>query len=103
VLPADAGAVPGQFLTDAKARAMRDDYETMIAAHVVPLALEYDRYDGLVATMRGGVRVLLGSDDDLDKKLALVDPILAQIVRKQQNVAAVDLRAPRTPVLVFKR
>jgi cell division protein FtsQ len=98
----DVALQAGRFLTDPKAIGMRDDYEAMIAAHVVPLKLEYDRYDGLVATVRGGVRILLGDDADLDKKLLLVDPILAQVVRKQRRVAAVDLRAPRTPVIVFK-
>lgn len=103
VLPErDLALEPGRFLTDPKAVAMRDDYEAMIAAHVVPLKLEFERYNGLVATVRGGVRILLGDDADLAKKLALVDPILAQVVRKQQRVAAVDLRAPGTPVLVFK-
>ncbi|HEY1653699.1 MAG TPA: FtsQ-type POTRA domain-containing protein [Candidatus Tumulicola sp.] len=103
VLDVPEGALqPGRFLTEAKALAMRDDYEAMIAAHVVPLQLQYDRYDGLVATVRGNVRILFGDDGDLEKKLPLVDPILAQVVRKQQRVAAVDLRAPRTPVLVFK-
>ena len=93
---------PGEFLHGAKALALRDDYDALIAAHVVALQLEYDRYDGLVATVRGGVRLLLGSDADLSEKLPLVDPILSQVVRKQRRVAAVDLRAPRTPVIVFK-
>lgn len=103
VLPASEPALlPGAFLRDARATGLRDDYEAMIAAHVVPLQLEYDRYDGLVATVRGGVRLLLGDDAGLAQTLPLVDPILAQVVRKQRRVAAVDLRAPRTPVIVFK-
>lgn len=102
LLPGAMPPVPGQFVRSAKALSLRDDYEAMIAAHVVPLQLEYDRYDGLVATVRGGVRLLLGDDTNLAQKLALVDPILAQVVRKQGRVAAVDLRAPRTPVIVFK-
>ena len=44
--------------------------------------------------MRGGVRILLGSEEDFDKKLALVDPILSQLVRDRRRVEAVDLRAP---------
>ena len=99
----DASMDPGRFLTDAKAVALRDDYEAMIAAHVVPLRLEFDRYGGLVATVRGDVRIMFGDDTDLGKKLPLVDPILAQVVRKQRRVAAVDLRAPGTPVIVFRR
>lgn len=103
VLPETATALsPGAFLRDPKSAALRDDYEAMIAAHVFPLQLQYDRYEGLVATVRGGVRLLLGDDGDLAAKLPLVDPILSQVVRKQQRVAAVDLRAPRSPVIVFK-
>ena len=93
---------PGRFLTEPAAVALRDDYAAMIAARVVPLQLTFDQFGGLVAVVRGGVRILLGDDADLSKKLALVDPILAQVVRKQRRIAAVDLRAPATPVLVFK-
>lgn len=102
ILPALPPPLPGEFLREPQAIGLRDDYNALIAAHVVALVLEYDRYDGLVATVRGGVRLLLGSDGDLDAKLPLIDPILAQVVRKQRRVAAVDLRAPRTPVIVFK-
>lgn len=97
--PLDAGS----FLTQSSATALRDDYEAMIAAHVVPLELTYDRFGGLVAIVRGGVRVLFGDDGDFDKKLALVNPVLSQLVRDRRRVEAVDLRAPSTPVLVYKK
>lgn len=95
--------LPGAFLTDAGAKTLRDDYELMIAAHVVPLDLSFDRFGGLVATMRRGVKILFGTDDDFDKKLALVNPVLSQLVRDRRHVEAVDLRAPSTPVLVFRK
>ncbi len=94
---------PGTFLGDASVKTLRDDYELMIAAHVVPLELTFDRFGGLVATMRGGVKILFGSDEDFDKKLALVNPVLSQLVRDRKRVEAVDLRAPSTPVLVFRK
>jgi len=94
---------PGTFLNDAGVKTLRDDYDVMIAAHVVPLELAFDRFGGLVATMRGGVKILFGSDDDFDKKLALVNPVLSQLVRDRRRVEAVDLRAPSTPVLVFRK
>ncbi len=102
VLEPGVALEPGRFLRERSAMALRDDYDAMIAAHVVPVQLSFDRFGGLVATVRGGVQILLGDDADLNKKLALVDPILAQVVRKQRHVSAVDLRAPATPVLVFK-
>ncbi len=103
VLQQDVALAPGAFLRDASIKAMRDDYDVMIAAHVVPLELTFDRFGGLVATMRGGVKILFGSDEDFDKKLALVNPVLSQLVRGRRRVEAVDLRAPSTPVLVFRK
>jgi cell division septal protein FtsQ len=94
-------AEPGKFLNVPSVIALRDGYDAMVAAHVVPTALALDRFGGLVATVRGNIQVLLGDGDDLPKKLALIDPILAQIVRKQRHVEAIDLRAPNTPVLVY--
>lgn len=101
ILPAGTVFEPGDFL-HGPAQRLRADYDAMIAAHVVPLQLQYDAFGGLVATVRGGVRLLFGDETDLSAKLPLVDPILAQVVRKQRHVAAVDLRAPRTPVVDFK-
>ena len=97
-------AVPaaGAFFTQERATALRDDYEALVAAHVVPRRLSFDRFGGLVAKMSDGIEILLGDDADLSTKLRLVDPILSQIVRNQRRVAAVDLRAPGTPVLVYK-
>lgn len=101
-LPPGVALDPGTFVTRHDLNAMATDYDAMIAAHIVPLQLEYDRLGGLVATMRGGVKILLGDDEDLSKKLALVDPILAQVVRKERRVSEVDLRAPGTPVVVYR-
>ncbi|HVA34378.1 MAG TPA: FtsQ-type POTRA domain-containing protein [Candidatus Baltobacteraceae bacterium] len=99
---AAADLTPGVFLTQGNAVALRDDYDALLKARVVPARLGFDRWGGLVATMHDGVRVLLGDDGDLEKKLVLVDPILSQVVRNQRRVATVDLRAPNTPVVVYK-
>jgi cell division protein FtsQ len=103
VLTANSGVplVVGSSVTDPAVTNLRDDYLAMVDAHVIPVALRLDRYGGLIAVVRGGVQVLLG-DGDLEKKLPLVDPILAQIASKQRRVAAIDLRAPGTPVLVYR-
>lgn len=93
---------PGTFVTSPRAAALRNDYDALVGAHVIPVSLRFDRFGGLVATMSDGIRVLLGDDDDLSTKLRLIDPILAQVVRKSRRVAAVDLRAPGTPVIVYK-
>lgn len=93
---------PGTFLTDPEDLALRDDYDAMLAAHVVPLELRHDRFGGLVATLSGGIRLMLGTESDLDRKLVLVDPILAQVARRDRSVDAIDLRAPGTPVIDYK-
>jgi hypothetical protein len=46
--------------------------------------------------------VLLGDDEDIEKKIALIDPILAQTAKAGRHVATLDLRAPNTPVVVYK-
>ena len=49
----------------------------------------------MVATLRGGIRVMLGDETDMRKKIALIDPILSQVVRKGKPADAIDLRARR--------
>lgn len=94
---------PGSPATAGRATALRDDYDTLVGAHVVPVALGFDRFGGLVATLSDGIEILLGDDEDLAAKVPLIDPILAQIVHKTRSVVAVDLRAPGTPVLVYRK
>jgi cell division septal protein FtsQ len=93
---------PGHFITQPDAVALRDGYDAMMAARVIPQQLQLDRFGGLIATMRGGTRVLFGDESDFGKKLTLVDPILAQVVRKGRQAATIDLRAPDTPVVVYR-
>ena len=101
-LPAGSDLAPGAFLKTEDAIRLKASYDELIAAHVVPIGLGYDKFDGLVATMRGGIRVMLGDDDEMARKIALIDPILAQVVRKGKPADAIDLRAPNTPVVVYK-
>ncbi len=102
VLGPDLDLEPGSFVTVRDAFVLRDAYDAMIARHITPVSLSVDRYSGIVATMHGGLRVLLGGQNEFDRKLGLIDPILAQVVREQGRVAAIDLRAPATPVLVYR-
>jgi len=103
LLPDGIVTRPGTFLRDGRARQFRDDYEALSAGHVIVTRLQFDRFDDLVATLRGGKRVLFGDDGDLAKKIPLVEPILAQLSRSARPVAAIDLRAPGTPVVVYRR
>jgi cell division protein FtsQ len=94
--------LPGEFVRTRPAVELRDAYETMSARRIVPVEVGFDRFGGLVVTMDGGLRLLLGGQSDLGQKLTLADAILSQVVGSQRRVAAIDLRAPATPVLVYR-
>jgi cell division septal protein FtsQ len=97
VIPADGG-----FVRDKYVRRLRDDLDALVRAHVVVSVLRYDRFGDLVAVMPSGVRLLLGDDGDLARKATMVGPVLSQVAGKGRRVAAVDLRSPRTPVVVYR-
>ncbi len=94
--------VAGAFLKDASALQLRDDFDMLARAHVIVSSLRYDKFGDLIATMHSGVRLLLGDDADLQKKTALIGPILSQVALTGRRIAAVDLRAPKTPVVVYR-
>jgi len=93
---------PGTFIKSRDAVALRAADDAMGARQIVPAQLEFDRYGGLVVTLHSGLRLLLGSDNDLGQKLTLAGAIISQVVGKRQHVSAIDLRAPGTPVLVYR-
>jgi len=94
--------VLGSFVKDPEVVAMRDDLRALRAAHVDVVDLRYDRYESLIVKLRDGTIVLLGDDgEDVQKKIALIGPIRAQLA-KGRPIAAIDLRAPNTPVVRYK-
>ncbi|HLI98073.1 MAG TPA: FtsQ-type POTRA domain-containing protein [Candidatus Baltobacteraceae bacterium] len=97
-------AIPpaGAFIRAISVQRLRNDDDALTQAHVAVRALRFDRFDDLVATTRGGISLLLGDDDDLAKKTPLIDPIISQVSAGGRRLAAVDLRAPNTPVVVYK-
>ncbi len=92
----------GQFVRDAQAERLADDYDALAGGHVAVQSLRYDKFGDLVASTRGGIALLLGDDADLQKKTPLIDPIISQVSASGKKLAAVDLRAPGTPVVVYK-
>lgn len=102
VIDPGASLEPGAFVRTHQALELRDADDAVTARGIVPAQLSIDRYGGLVVTMRGGLRLLFGSENDLSGKLRLAQAILAQVVGHQSRVAAVDLRAPAAPVLVYR-
>jgi cell division protein FtsQ len=94
--------IPGTYVRTAATLELRQAYEAVTAARIDPAVLGLDRFDGLVVTTRDGLRLLLGSPDDLEQKLALANAIRSQVLGRQRRVAAIDLRAPGAPVLVYR-
>lgn len=92
----------GSYVRAPGALELRDAYDMIAGKQILPMALGLDRFGGLVATMPTGIKLLLGGTKDLDRKLTLANAILAQVVRGERRVAAVDLRAPAAPVLVYR-
>ncbi|HET9030241.1 MAG TPA: FtsQ-type POTRA domain-containing protein [Candidatus Aquilonibacter sp.] len=103
VLVADVQARPGVTLDAPAVVGLRNDLQAMLDASIDPATVQHDRYGDVVATLHNGIRLLLGDETDLAKKLPLVNPILAQVGRGQRPIAAIDLRAPHTPVVVYKK
>jgi cell division protein FtsQ len=87
----------GAVATLARIEAHADD------AHLDPESLAYDRFGDITLRLRSGVSVLLGDGSDLDKKLAMVEPILTQVQHGSRRIQAVDLRALSTPVVVYAK
>lgn len=93
---------PGEFVRTKDALELRDAYETLSGKGTKITVLSLDRYGDLVAELPGGVRVLLGGPENLEKKIALADAIVSQTGRAQRKISALDLRAPNTPVIVYR-
>jgi len=92
---------PGKDVKDERVARLRDDYDQLQGAHVIVKSMRYDRFGDLVAVTPRGVQILLGGDDeDLARKISLIGPILSQTAGKK--IAAIDLRAPGTPVVRYK-
>ena len=98
-----ASYAPGAFLDEASLRTLRDDLEKLLDAHVDIASLTYDRLGDVDGTLQDGVRVLFGDEDGFEKKIALVNPILAQVGRNRRPIAAIDVRAVGTPIVEYKK
>ncbi len=92
----------GEYIKDERVVRLRDDYERLAGAHVIVVALRYDRFGDLVAITPRRVQILLGDDEEnVARKVSLIGPILSQTAGKK--IATIDLRAPGTPVVVYRR
>lgn len=94
---------PGAVLDAALLQRMLADGAILHTNHLVPLRIGFDRFDGLEAELAGGLVVRFGDDRTLAEKAALVAPILRAYAGRVQTLAAIDLRAPATPVVELRR
>ncbi len=94
--------IPGRFLRDSRVARAQRDYDVLLKNNVLVHALQFNKRTELTVQLVSGVQVELGQDADLAAKAALVQPILHQIAGKIEKVTALDLRAPQTPVVVYK-
>lgn len=102
-LPGDVLPAPGAYVRDHALSRMQGDAERLARANVRVASLAYDRFGGLDATLANGVVVQFGEEGDLDAKARLVDPILRTVASRSKAVAGLDLRAPGTPVVSYRR
>jgi hypothetical protein len=101
----DAGnaalAAPGQTLNDPEVARLLADVKTLADAGLTVRSVRRDRWGGLEAVDVTGVILKFGEDADLARKAELVGPV-RQGVEKKHPIRAIDLRAPRTPVVEFR-
>jgi cell division protein FtsQ len=102
VLSLHRSLAPGTFVTARDAFVLRDVYTMMASNGLPPTTLSFDPYGDVIARISGGPRLLLGQPNDLARKVRLINAILTQVVRRQLSVSAVDVRAPSTPVVVYR-
>ena len=103
-LPRDADDTPpGSDVTSTDlARLQRDAHVLLTGTKLRLTDFGYDRFGQLEARLDGGVRIRFGDDDDLDRKRALIEPILASLGSRARNIRSIDLRTPATPVVERK-
>jgi len=98
-----ASVQPGVFI-GAETAPLESVADALLGANLDARRLAFDRFGDVVVTLRSGVQVLLGDRTVmLGQKIAMVEPILEKVDRGRRKVAAIDLRAPTTPVVVYAK
>jgi len=93
---------PGTFVRDASVLRLQADAQALAGDGHVYVGFAHDRFGDLQATLPSGVVVLFGAEGDIQQKARLVAPILRETSARGAAIAAIDLRAPRTPVVRYK-
>jgi cell division septal protein FtsQ len=95
--------VPGAFVHAVQVTQLQRDASALEALEPATfVSYVLDAYGQLEGTMRSGVRVEFGADDDLGMKTRLLDSILKSSDVRLNALRAVDLRAPQAPVVDYR-
>lgn len=90
--------IPGATLADPDVLRLLADAKT-IGERLIVRWVGRDRFGGIEAVDAHGVRLRFGSDRDLPRKLALVEPVRRSA--GSRRLRGIDLRAPDTPIVEF--
>ena len=93
----------GQALRTPQLLQLARDCKALLHASVPVVYLNLDRLGNLNARLSSGVLVQFGDDTDIAHKARIVNPVLSQVPQNGRRVRALDLRAAKTPVVVFVR
>ena len=96
-----ANASVGKQLTSSQVLQLTRDCKALLHASVPVTYLNLDGVGNLNAKLSSGVIVEFGDDGDIAHKARIINPVLAQVPQNGRKVRALDLRAPKTPVVVF--
>ncbi len=96
-------APPATFLRDAELGRLQRDARALTATGDRYRQLSHDGYGDLEAVRPDGIAVKFGDDGDLRTKQRLIRPLFAAIGAKTATVRALDLRAPTTPVVEYRK
>jgi cell division protein FtsQ len=95
---------PGAFVTDPDVNAFEAIEDQLQSAQIDARRVAYDRFGDVDVTLRNGILIQLGDRTiQLEEKIAMIEPVLAKVDRGKRKVAAIDLRAPTTPVVVYAK
>ena len=101
-LPGKGQLIAGSFLATRDAVVLRDAYDATTRAGLAPEALSFDRFGQLEVKIAAGPMLLLGEPVGLEEKLRLSIAIVAQTAHARRRLATIDVRAPATPVVVYR-
>jgi len=94
---------PGAFVRDPEVAALQSDAHALSATGDRYRSFAHDGYGELEAVLPSGIEIRFGDDDDLARKQRLIAPILAEVGPRLRTVRSVDVRAPSTPVVEFRK